>query len=86
MFFRPKLYLKSDGTMVIGGLLASLGDSPVAKGAFSQGVSVVQGAAVIVTGTIRFPKDRWTTAGAGFHIRGRGPPVRRDRSVSHARY
>jgi hypothetical protein len=72
VFFRPKLYLKSDGTMVMGGLMASLGTSPVAAGAFSQGVSVVQEAPVIVTGTIRFPKDRWTAAGASFHIRGGG--------------
>ncbi len=78
VFFQPKLYLTSDGTLVLGGLWASYGlrtpsgNSTAAPGFFATSVSTVRETPVSVTGTIRFPKDRWTPAGAGFNVKGGG--------------
>lgn len=72
VLFRPRLYVTSDGTLFLGGSLASYAQSPVATGALSTSVSAMQEIPVTVTGTIRFPKDRWTPAGAGFKIKGGG--------------
>jgi hypothetical protein len=73
--FVPELYVKSDGTLVLGGLFASYVPNPAAKGAsvmVSRDVSVVPEIPVTVTGTIRFPEDQWKVAGAGLYIKGGG--------------
>jgi len=81
VLFRPRLYLKSDETLVLGGWLASYAgaivgdrpaDRPAVTVALSTSVSAMREIPVTVTGTIRFPRDRWTPAGAGFNIKGGG--------------
>jgi hypothetical protein len=68
VLFRPTLHIDQKGTLAIGGAWA--GYTPgTGTGSFSS--STIQDA-VIVVGTIRFPKDELNQAGAGLEIMGGG--------------
>jgi len=70
MRLHPVLYPNSGGDLVLGGFLAhyrleSGGLKLAAEGNMPA-------TSVTLTGTIRFPRDRWTSAKTGFKIRGGG--------------
>jgi hypothetical protein len=69
LLFQPKLHISAGGTLALGGTWAAYTDS---TGTVNYSYSTMQDVPVIVTGTIRFPPDLWTAAGAGFDILGGG--------------
>jgi len=70
VLFRPTLHIDQERTLAIGGawVVCTQGAGTV----MTCGYSTIQDVPVEVVGTIRFPKDEWSQAGASLEIMGGG--------------
>lgn len=67
VFFQPTLHVNRSGVLALAGSVAVL-TNPGTPGMFSWSTNNLQDAAVLVVGTIRYPKGRWTAAGGGYEV------------------
>ena len=72
LFFQPKLHINANAKLAIGGSVAALSYIPGTPGQLAVNASTLQDTLVTIVGTIRFPQDKWTLAGAGIELQGGG--------------
>lgn len=65
LILQPKLHINPNGTLAMAGVWVGYGSVP---NAVSLASAPISDNAVSVVGTIRFPTDLWTLAGAGIEI------------------
>lgn len=69
LILQPKLHINPSGTLAMTGVWVGYGSVPNAVSFTSAPIGDID---VSVVGTIRFPADQWTLAGAGIEIMGGG--------------
>jgi hypothetical protein len=72
LFFQPKLHINANGKLAMAGSVATFSYVSGTPGHLTVGASTLQDAAVVVVGTIRFPQNKWTLAGAGYELQDGG--------------
>jgi hypothetical protein len=72
LFLQSKLHINPSGSLALAGTSAVFAYTPGSGGPLTMTATVLADLQVKVSGTIRFPKDRWTPAGAGFEIQAGG--------------